>query len=113
MKVRINSRYTVVNGWLVDHNSRKIINPSFRNLIRLSLKDRNCIRDEELCNWNEVLASENLIVPTSDAELFELLSVDEYVFAERRDGSVVLSTATLKRRKPKSVVKLLQRRVIE
>ena len=73
MKVDINSRYAVVNDWLIDKNVRKIVVPSPRNLRGLSSEERTLALEKDLCEWNTYFFSESIKDSTSDEELFSYL----------------------------------------
>lgn len=90
MSVHINSRYTVVNGWLVDIIAKKVVKPSSRSLRKLSPNLKGVILDQKLWAWEDFFSSENLIVPFADPSLFNLLQVKEYQFAELHDRSTVV-----------------------
>lgn len=49
MKKDINKRYAVVNGWLIDKNARKSVNPCPRYLRGLSLEQKAKVIEKNLC----------------------------------------------------------------
>ena len=106
MSVHINSRYTVVNGWLVDIIAKKVVKPSSRSLRKLSPNLKGVILDQKLWAWEDFFSSENLIVPFADPSLFNLLQVKEYQFAELHDRSTVVLSNELSRRSPGSVKRI-------
>lgn len=46
-------RYTVLSGWIVDHESKKVVKPSPRSLRDLASATRNHILGQPLNDWHD------------------------------------------------------------
>lgn len=100
MPLRKNQRSAVLNGWIVVHESKKLVKPSPRSLRNQATFTRDDILIQPSNDWHDFLYSteKSIAVPTSDEGLFKSLSLALSEFCEMRDGSVhlLLSKTVLK-----------------
>ena len=71
---RINSRFSIIDGWVIDLVRKVLINP------KESATFQNLIYSHHLLDWNDIYDEEFNIYCEDDRNLFEEIEADEYWF---------------------------------
>ncbi|CAI4046342.1 hypothetical protein SUVZ_11G1840 [Saccharomyces uvarum] len=71
---RINSRFSIIDGWVIDLVKKALINP------KESATFQEFIYSHHLLDWNDIYDEEFNIYCEDDRNLFEVIEADEYWF---------------------------------
>lgn len=71
---RINDRFSIIDGWLIDPKKKALVNPKEVDA------PQNFIYKHHLIDWDEVYDEEFNIYCEDDETLFEVVETDEYWF---------------------------------